>query len=761
MNWLKKFLSITLAAFASIASAQMEYYEASFHGGITVGGWSPNISSVTDNGSFSIYIEPGSTIHAAFLIASRLGPSMDAQYTLNGTPYIFDASTEVTGGFSTLYGSPSGVHVIDVTADINPATLNYNVNYDSGPSFANFQDMQLVVFYDNPALATVSGAIYLNTENLDVSNHTWTTSLSNPIDNTADVGVSFFTSYQCDNLNDSEQIWLNGVQLGNVGGNDVNSGGCTGTLGNCYYQNASLNALGDDNTDLSVNGSDALTNAASLITNGSTTFDVDFIHQSGSSDNHQWSMIVMYGANCTAPAVNFSANSPCIGEDVVFTNLSDNTTVSWSWTFGDVATSTLQNPTHLYAAAGSYAVTLTGTNAANCSASATVNVVVNPTPVITIANDFNCPDNEVVLTASGAASYLWSNSAPTASTTVVANDGDSYSVAGTTASGCTGTASYTLDIPAALEVVATAIDATCGNADGHITADASNGMTPYTYAWTGVASALPSLNVGAGTYSVQVTDANGCVVISDPVVVNQIGMPNVNIIQQEIACPGDMVMLLAEGADSYVWNTGAITDSIVVESILSSLYWVEGTAGACEDVDSMYVDVLPLPTLDVTPILLMDYGTTQQLVAVTEANVVWEPSTFLSCDNCLVTDVTPTDDIIYQVTATDPITGCYVMDTAAVYINLDYSIYAPNAMTCDNDGLNELFKVYGPNITNPRLVIFNRWGVSVFETTNLETYWTGDSGTGYYAPNGVYLWQLEYDTDKGRQISQGVVTVLR
>ncbi len=64
------------------------------------------------------------------------------------------------------------------------------------------------------------------------------------------------------------------------------------------------------------------------------------------------------------PVAAFSSNSPVtLGETAVFTNLSGGVGVlSYLWDFGDGATSTLEEPTHLYAETGVYEVTLTVTN---------------------------------------------------------------------------------------------------------------------------------------------------------------------------------------------------------------------------------------------------------------------------------------------------------------------------------------------------------------------------------------------------------------
>jgi PKD repeat protein len=67
----------------------------------------------------------------------------------------------------------------------------------------------------------------------------------------------------------------------------------------------------------------------------------------------------------TPPVANFSG-TPNAGNEpltVAFTDSSTNTPTSWLWDFGDLGSSILQNPSHIYAADGVYTVKLTATNA--------------------------------------------------------------------------------------------------------------------------------------------------------------------------------------------------------------------------------------------------------------------------------------------------------------------------------------------------------------------------------------------------------------
>jgi PGF-pre-PGF domain-containing protein len=73
-----------------------------------------------------------------------------------------------------------------------------------------------------------------------------------------------------------------------------------------------------------------------------------------------------YIAVAIAPVANFSSNvtSGAVPLSVSFTDESSNDPISWFWDFGDGANSTVQNPTHTYASAGTYAVSLNSTNVA-------------------------------------------------------------------------------------------------------------------------------------------------------------------------------------------------------------------------------------------------------------------------------------------------------------------------------------------------------------------------------------------------------------
>ena len=117
---------------------------------------------------------------------------------------------------------------------------------------------------------------------------------------------------------------------------------------------------------------------------------------------------------------------------VQFSDLSTGVPSSWSWDFGDGATSTLRNPSHVYASPGTYTATLTAWNACGVGAphQATVEILTSPTASFTHDGP-KCATQPVQLTdtsTGGATSWLWSFGDGTTST--LRNPTHAWAVAG-------------------------------------------------------------------------------------------------------------------------------------------------------------------------------------------------------------------------------------------------------------------------------------------------------------------------------------------
>ena len=177
-------------------------------------------------------------------------------------------------------------------------------------------------------------------------------------------------------------------------------------------------------------------------------------------------------------------------------------------------------------ASGAYSVTASDAN--GCSASATFNVT---EPAVLVANaGLNtslCLGGSVTLAASatggtGAYTYNWDNGAGAASTATVApTSTTTYNVTVTDANTCTASAAVTVivnPLPTAT-IVNTPIACAGGKGDLNLTPAA--GTAPYTFAWNDASgSTIEDLSgLSAGTYSVTVTDLNGCTATASSTIV--------------------------------------------------------------------------------------------------------------------------------------------------------------------------------------------------------------------------------------------------
>jgi hypothetical protein len=199
----------------------------------------------------------------------------------------------------------------------------------------------------------------------------------------------------------------------------------------------------------------------------------------------------------------------------------------------------------------------------------TVTVSALPTtPTITAGGPTTiCAGGSVTLTSTAESSYLWSTGATTASINVTT--AGTYTVQVTNAAGCQSTASLgTVVTVNALPPTPTITPSgpTTFCAGGSVTLSAPISSA---YLWTG-GSLSQSINPGAGTYTLQVTNAAGCQsALSAPVVVTVNPLPNTPIISPNGAttfCDGGTVNLASSAGVSYLWSNGSTNSTIDVTS---------------------------------------------------------------------------------------------------------------------------------------------------------------------------------------------------
>jgi len=107
---------------------------------------------------------------------------------------------------------------------------------------------------------------------------------------------------------------------------------------------------------------------------------------------------------------------------------------------------------------------------------------------------------------------------------------------------------------------------------------------------------------------------------------------------------------------------------------------------------------------------------------------------------------------IVTLIVTDPISGCSSTEQVTIEVRGDLSIIIPTIFTPNGDGINDVFNAVIEHSESYTMIIFNRWGSSIFETNNVEIGWDGKNN-GSKVAEGTYYYIIEYSFYK-----QGILT---
>ncbi|MCE3259585.1 MAG: hypothetical protein K0S12_1226 [Bacteroidetes bacterium] len=150
------------------------------------------------------------------------------------------------------------------------------------------------------------------------------------------------------------------------------------------------------------------------------------------------------------PIANFiTPTVGCVGQPVQLTDNSYNMANAWGWIMpgGNPGSSTAQNPVVIYNTPGTKTITMICSNQFGSSATQSKTIVINPIPVVASTSSVTpCGGSNVVLTASGANSYVWSTGATTSTISAFPSVTTSYTVTGTS-NGCSNSAVGVIVVP--------------------------------------------------------------------------------------------------------------------------------------------------------------------------------------------------------------------------------------------------------------------------------------------------------------------------
>ncbi len=227
---------------------------------------------------------------------------------------------------------------------------------------------------------------------------------------------------------------------------------------------------------------------------------------------------------------------------------------------------------------GAHSVVITDDNACTETINFTINEPIEVIVNLNLDSDVLCfGGNEGSITATGSGgdgtiSYVWSDPAGQVTPTATGLTAGTYTVTVTDGQGCSVTASETVSENPALTVSPSTTPVSCfGGNDGTATVTPAGGTGTYTYAWDDASAQNTPTATGltAGTYTVTVTDSNGCDVTTSGTVIEPLTPVVVTDVSQTfISCFGDNGGIAAAtasggtGALSYAWSSSANTSSI-------------------------------------------------------------------------------------------------------------------------------------------------------------------------------------------------------
>lgn len=274
--------------------------------------------------------------------------------------------------------------------------------------------------------------------------------------------------------------------------------------------------------------------------------------------------------------------------------------------------------------------------------------------------------------------------APVASPSITST----YAVSSQSASGC-------IDYDTVTVTVNTIPSPTVYN-EGALTFCLGDSVRLYTdtyvgYSWTNGDTDSTTYALTAGTYTVTITDINGCQANASATVVTN-SLPTVDAGPAQTICPENTAQLQATGATTYAWDVDATLSQLLIDNPIATpttqtKYYVTGTDGnGCENRDSVVISLFTSPAVVVsTAPATICVNDSIQLSANGATSYVWDPETSMPIQNISNPWVYPTTQTKYIVTGTDG-NGCTARDSVTISTNnLPFISAGVDQTICEGD----------------------------------------------------------------------------
>ena len=677
--------------------------------------------TATASSNIVVYSSPNITVSSNSPVCGNEVLNLTAS---GGTSYQWQGPN----GFSSNQQNPS----IPNPSGLNAGTYSVTITDANGCSKVGQTD---VIVNSIPELTVTSNSPLCSGQDIQLTSSNavswswsgpngWSSNVQNPVivnaqtSHSGTYSVTITDANGCTNSN-SVNVTVNEVPIADAGIDQTIQYGTSTTL-----SGSALGGSGD--YSYSWQPSDSLLNAniANPITvnlEATTTFILMVTDNVTGCKGYDTVIVTIQGGPLTV-VVSANPSSICEGESVQLDATASGGSGSYTYTWSSNPagfSSNLPNPIVSPTQTTTYFVTV---NDGFNTTIGSVVVTVNPIPNATIipSNVSICYGSSTTLTASGGATYQWSNGATSASIQVTPSSTTNYTVTVTTSAGCSATANATVTVNELPNVTISASNTTiCNGQTVVLTAAGAS-----TYIWSNNLGTNNPVNANPSnttTYYVTGTDVNGCSATANVVItvnpsyifnethnicegdiyvwhgqnlntsgtyydslttllgcdsifiltLNVQSLPNVTVSATSTSvCSGNSTTLTASGANSYLWNTGETNASITVSPTSSTTYTVTGTSNGCSNTANILITVHSLPNVIATanPSNICSGSTTT--LTVTGANTyIWSHG--LGTNNSV--NVSPTSTTTYSVTGTDA-NGCTASSNITVNVSQTYNI---------------------------------------------------------------------------------------
>jgi gliding motility-associated-like protein len=443
----------------------------------------------------------------------------------------------------------------------------------------------------------------------------------------------------------------------------------------------------------------------------------------------------------------------------------------------------IQNPYCTPFADALYTATVTYGGVSKCATTATVRVKALHYFKLLNKDTSVCKNVPVSVNASGDGEfyYTWTPSFgvsnPSSLTpTITADTTRTYTLTARHVACPDSSASFTITVEQTPLVSAGQDKTICAGDTLHLFGVVVPNTYPYTYSWkpdTSVTNPNAQNTIFKGTVTTDViftaTTSAGCKG-SDTVKISVLPSRFLQVSPDTGICPGDTAHLRAGGDSlvSVIWrsepmnldDTLSFTPSAWPS--LSQSYVVYGkNVKNCRDTVSIHVTVNPAAVINLPDSIILYPGNSYQINP--QGNCLyytWTPPFGLSSSTVSNPVAQPDVNTRYYAHGITE-AGCRTTDSIDIYVADDSYISVPNAFTPGSGPGSVLKVLHLGDAQLKSFVIYNRWGIKMFETSNVNEGWDG-MFNGKPQPLGVYVYTVEAYTAKGKRVyKQGNVTLLR